>query len=633
MAVPCVLLPALLWILCSLCACGDDGDEPSSCAPPNRVGGEACIAPGVQDDGCPAGTLGPALGGAEGTCRPAGIVEGECGDGFVHDGDVGCEPILPAESCPDGLMAVPGDSACHPVMDCGAGTWGDIAIEPGTQFVDASFSGASDGSMAAPWATITDAVAAAPPGGLVAIAAGSYVEDLLISNKPVRLHGVCPAQIELVGTGVAQAALRIFGGANGSEVRGIAVRGPGIGVALEGSTEVLLDRLHVHDNASRGVNVQSDSGTTSFTLRASLLERNHELGVYVSGSQALVEASVVRDTLPDAQGLFGRGIGIQASATTGAPSLGTVRASLLERNHDLGVLVAGSEAHVEASVVRDTLPDAQGRFGRGISIVPSPATGAPALATVRASLLERNHELGVYVLGSEALVEASVVRDTLPDAQGIGGRAIGIEPDPDALAPSLATVRASLLERNHEFGVFLSGSEVVVEATVVRDTLPDAQGRFGRGINIQYDPDTLAPSLATVRASLVERSRDAGIFVAGAAVTVEGCFVAATTPRDDGSFGDGLVALFEGVPTNVFLDASTIEDSARAGLSNFGAFVSLGATAVRCAAFELEGEKWDGSEFRFEDRGGNACGCPTADQVCEAVSAGLEPPEPIPPLQ
>jgi hypothetical protein len=91
--------------------------------------------------------------------------------------------------------------------------------------------------------------------------------------------------------------------------------------------------------------------------------------------------------------------------------------------------------------------------------------------------------------------------------------------------------------------------------------------------------------------------------------------------------------LFEGVPTSVLLDASAIEDSARAGLSNFGAFVSLGATTVRCAAFELEGEKWSGSEFRFEDRGGNACGCPTADQVCEAVSAGLEPPEPIPPVE
>jgi hypothetical protein len=192
-------------------------------------------------------------------------------------------------------------------------------------------------------------------------------------------------------------------------------------------------------------------------------------------------------------------------------------------------------------------------------------------------------------------------------------------------------VRTSLVERNHELGVYVSGSEALVEASVVRDTLPNAQGLGGRGISIQASTTRGAPSLVTVRTSRVERNRASGIFVDGADAIVEGCLVAATTAQPDGRFGDGLVALFEGVPTNVFLDASAIEDSARAGLSNFGALVSVGATAIRCAAFELEGEKWDGSEFRFEDRGGNACGCPTADHVCEAVSAGLEPPEPIPP--
>ena len=155
---------ALVATLC-LCACnGDDETEPappteSSCLPPNRVVGDACIEPGVQDDGCPAGTLGL----DDGSCRPAGIIEGECGQGFVHDGDVGCDPILPAESCPPGRMAVPGDAECRPVMECGEGRWGDIPIEPSTEHVDASYvDGGSDGS-AARAAAFTAAKSIRPP--------------------------------------------------------------------------------------------------------------------------------------------------------------------------------------------------------------------------------------------------------------------------------------------------------------------------------------------------------------------------------------------------------------------------------------------------------------------------------------
>src|SRR5262245_38986218 len=121
-------------------------EEERSCEPPTRLVGDACIEPGVADDGCPAGTLGL----EDGSCEPAGIQSGMCGKGFVHDGDVGCEPILP--SCPRGLMAVPGERACRPVMPCGPHKWGDIPVEPNTQHVDAAYVGGdSDGSATQPW--------------------------------------------------------------------------------------------------------------------------------------------------------------------------------------------------------------------------------------------------------------------------------------------------------------------------------------------------------------------------------------------------------------------------------------------------------------------------------------------------
>src|SRR5262245_23311258 len=175
------------------CGGGESGSpEPEVCSPPNRVAGGRCLEPGVADDGCAAGSLGL----ADGSCQPAGVPPGMCGEGFTHDGDVGCDPVLPAQPCTRGQMAVPGETECHVVAPCAAGTWGDIVVDGDTEFVDQSFAGSSDGSMAAPWKTIGDAVGNATDGSLVAIAQGSYVEDVGVSGKTLRVRGVCPERVE-----------------------------------------------------------------------------------------------------------------------------------------------------------------------------------------------------------------------------------------------------------------------------------------------------------------------------------------------------------------------------------------------------------------------------------------------------
>ncbi len=51
-------------------------------------------------------------------------------------------------------------------------------------------------------------------------------------------------------------------------------------------------------------------------------------------------------------------------------------------------------------------------------------------------------------------------------------------------------LKGSLLEQNHQMGVFVSGSDVTIEASVVRTTQPDAQEMFRRGFDIEDDPDT-----------------------------------------------------------------------------------------------------------------------------------------------
>ena len=646
-----------LPVLVALAALGGGCDAssteppPSECLPPNRLVGERCLEPGMQDDRCPAGTLGL----KDGSCQPAGIPPELCGTGFEPDGNMGCEPILPPEPCPAGQMAVPGESVCHAVMECGAGRWGDIPVDATTVYVDASYPGLdSDGSSDRPFTTISDAVAAAASGTLIAVAAGSYVEGVVIQFKTLRLWGKCPGEVELLGTGDDFAALVVREGASGTEVHGLALGGASLGLAISAAKDVLIDRVWVHDALDIGVTVESALGPTSATLRGSLVERNQMVGVQVAGSDGTLEGVLVRDTLPWASGkVLGRGINIQPLCPGGvcnsaARSSALVRGSLVERNHESGVRVAGSDATFESLVVRGTLPtESDQRDGDGILIqLPCTPAGCDAAARakvlLRGSLVEQNQSTGVVVMGSDATLEGVLVRGTLPQqSDQIDGHGVHIQLsctatgcDPAARATVL--VRGSLLEQNHAAGVFVSGSDATLEGVLVRGTLPQQSDQLlGRGIHIQPSCtvtacDPAARATAFVRGSLVEWSHDIGVMVGDSDATIEGVLIRNTLARlADGLFGDGFSIFSELTPTSATVTQSRIEASARAGLSNFGSTVALAASTLACNAFDLAGETHHEQPFRFEDRGDNACGCPAPALGCKVQSVGLEPPEPI----
>lgn len=224
----------LASVALALAGCGDGESEtapptaPGSCDTPNRLVDGACREPGVQDGGCLAGEL--AL--ESGECLQAGLAAELCAEGFTFD-EVArtCEPVLPPDVCAGGTMALPGEIACRPVASCGSGSWGDILVEANTIYVDGSYSGgASDGSQGDPYVTVSDGLDSAPVGAIVAVAAGTYVEDVTI-RRAVRLWGVCPDQVDVVATG-ADASGLVVTAAAGAEIRGIGLRHPNNGAAL-----------------------------------------------------------------------------------------------------------------------------------------------------------------------------------------------------------------------------------------------------------------------------------------------------------------------------------------------------------------------------------------------------------------
>jgi hypothetical protein len=616
------------WLLVFLAGAGCGTESPeSSCLPPNRVIGERCVAPGVQDDGCAAGSLGR----EDGSCQAAGVPAALCAAGFVHDGDAACEPILPAEPCPKGQMAVPGESSCRLVAPCGAGKWGDIPVDGATVHVDASYAGgSSDGSAQRPWSSIGAAVAAAAPGALIAIAAGSYVEDVLV-EAPLRLVGVCPDLVELVATGAASSALSFRPASGGSELRGIAVTGNAVGIVVFGAQGALLEDLWVHDTPRRGIDITGFGDQTSATVRNVLVEGTREDGIFVWGASATLAGVVVRHTLPrTSDQTYGDGVSVLAN--TIRPADVTIETSLVDENHDSGIYVVGSRATLEGVVIRRTLPQASdGLFGRGISAEPDDVSSLAPTIAVTSSLVEDNYDYGVFASGAETTLDGVVVRRTWPrQSDQAYGRPIGIQryTNPNALA----VIRSSLVEDGYGIGIHASGVQLTIEGVSIRRIAPEAiDGLGGRGISVEIDP-SLTPSTAVIAGAVIEDCHEFGVLLTGSTATLDAVLVRSTSARPiDGNFGDGLTVVealvdFERVG-GALVAHSRIEQSARAGVGNFGSDVAIDRTALSCNGFDIDGEAIADLQYAFDNLGGNGCGCPDATGECIARSSGLRAPE------
>jgi hypothetical protein len=595
----------------ALCACGSDSDTPPDPpTPPDPIG---CSSDQISK--------------LDGSCFSPGVPAGECGLGFQTDEAGGCLPILPPEACGEGELAVPGDLECRPIAACGDGPWGDIPVEGNTQFVDAAYGlSDSDGTSDKPWTTITAAVNAADPGAIVAIASGSYQENILINFKPVRLWGRCPALVEVVGTPPSLAAIDIR--ASHSEVRHLAVRtAPSApapptmpGVSSTGAQGLVLEGLWIHDTSGRGINTEDTLGPSEVVVQGSLVERCGEGGVLALGAKMTLAGSVVRDTLPNGT-VNTRGVSAELNLNTNNRGETAIVGSVVEGNHEVGVLASGSTITVDHSLVRGTLLKADGTRGIGIMIQDYPA-GA-ARAEITGSVLDHNRLAAIVASGGDTWVTHSVVaRSESQTADGRYGRGITCEPSFATGARGQLDVAKSLVEGNQEAGIAIFACDANVEATIVRDTLPrTSDSTRGRGINVQSEADG-GRGQAWIRDTIVSDNTSIGILAYGSDITLDSAVVRNTKPLPDGRFGDGLLAMND---ANFSITTIEILANGRAGVANFGSTMQLQQARFECNPIQLNGEELN-LPFRFTDEGGNTCGCDGQVDDCHVQSSQLEPP-------
>ena len=210
---------------------------------------------------------------------------------------------------------------------------------------------------------------------------------------------------------------------------------------------------------------------------------------------------------------------------------------LLERarvtdNRSIGLFVTLADTTVTATdlVVARTLPMADGTFGRGINVQEG------ATLSLARSLVIENHDVGLYASDADTTVTATdlVVARTLAEADGTGGRGVGVE------AGAVLILQRASITNNHDIGLFVAGAGATVTATdlVVARTLAQADGTGGRGVHVQF-----GAALSLQRATVRDNLEGALIFLAGASGSVTDVMLSATgLSADPLGIADGLLA-------------------------------------------------------------------------------------------
>lgn len=428
-----------------------------------------------------------------------------------------------------GLAHFPGEPGCARIgTACAADGWPtDLPAGRPVLHVRAGAAAGGDGSRAAPFARIADAIAAArggPPGAVIALAVGRHAEEVTVPAG-VAIWGACASDTVVVGSyDDIAATLRPAG--PGVEIRNVRVAGdrPGIRVGPGASAhveDVIVDAVLGNgiwvsggdltarsilvretrprrSDARGGYGLDVSAGTADVTR--AIFDRSTQRAVGSNAVLTLRDAALL-DTRPLADDAWGHGLSIQG---------GTALAERLtiERNQDFGVwVVDGGALTLRDAVVRDTEPrGTDDQLGQGASV------GAGGSMTLERVLLQSNHTAGAEAVeaGTRMTLRDVVVRDTQPQRSS-NELGYGLSCDRGA------TVDAARLaiERNHHGGVTSGACTLDLSDLAVRDTQPRAgDGAGGEGVALT------AGARATIRRVLSERNRRNAIYALGAGTTL-----------------------------------------------------------------------------------------------------------------
>ncbi len=506
------LLSSVLWAL--VVGCGDD----TTVSDGGTDGDSAVVA-----DAMPVMVEPPEL--------PAPVVLTPCPEGWMEVGDdppLTCEPwaVEDSPTCTGATARFVGAAGCERLgSECPSDGF-PAAAPPEALFVSADAATGGDGSRAAPFSTITDALAAAASGDVVAIAVGQYDEALDVPGG-VTLLGACTEGTRLSSSG-------------GRIDRGV--------ITVTGSDVVVKD-LRIESSEQGGIWVVGMD--QSARLEDVLIEDVRVAGIDAENG-ASIEGSriVVRRSRPTVFGSFGRGLTLETGSSTVIDHL------VVEDCIEFGVLSYGDGTTVElsdAAVLRiGALPD--GSAGPGLV-----ATNGGTLTAER-TLVENTTDFGVASLAEGALtLRDSLVRETRSRVMGTD-RGYGISAQTDAFLD----IERTTITTARGVGVFLNQAVGTMRDVVIQDTRTrENDSALGRGLSVQ--------DLAMIDAERVHirRVRETAVIIGGVLPsfgTLSDVTIADVAPDEiTQRFGRGVTVQAR---SDITFDRTLIERAVESGISN-----------------------------------------------------------------
>jgi hypothetical protein len=489
----------LLAALPALGACGgdetapaDDGEESQcdadGCDCPSpltlRPDGKGCVEMAPEQE-CAPGTM-AALGARE--CRPVGWIA-PCPQGMQPDASGwGCTDVQPDAPCAGATMEVLGQPTCQPIGNC------DAQFPPAgaSLFVDDDYAAAElDGAH---FATIGEALAAASPGAIVAVEAGTYVESLQISEDAVTLAGRCAAEVVVQSPDGGAPGVKMVS-VDGAVVRGLTLRGHKGAVALM-YADATVEECLIEDSIIAGV-------------------------IAVASSQVAVKRSRVVGTV-QLGGDFGQNLGVEDGSSADVTDSAFVQGTA----NGLSAMGEGSHLSVTRSIVRDTRSNGDGEFGKGLAA----ASGATVSVVESAFTNNRCAHMAAHDAGTSISVARSVLRNVVPDIDGLPGGS-GVELD----GASIDVIDTAIVGSAGNALVAFGAGTLRARSSVVRGPMgAESWSRGGGALAAE------GSSLEITDSALIEL-RDIGILVQDPAShgLVQGSLVRAVRMTPETIQGDG----------------------------------------------------------------------------------------------
>lgn len=414
--------------------------------------------------------------------------------------DVGVSYKLP--SCSDDAIVYPSLAACEPLDD-------QCPADPDPLTYAGSYDGASfvwdgapdggDGSAAAPFKTIAQAIQSASGSAHIVLAPGTYEEPVTIENWPINLEGVCARDVT-IQTEDGQTGIEVIskegkrGATMDSRVAHLSILSGGAGIRATSTSGLRIESVRI-DSVHNAIFLQQrpPPGATptpldTATVQRALLSTTAGSAIVALGYELRISKTRIRQTgaALDEAGDLGAGIWMRPVpfsqlvndldlADFGGSYL-EVSDSLIERTHYAGVLAEGTLVQLSKSVVRHV--SAVGAdvgwddMGAGVSIGWQPwrSTVLPEHEP-RSSLLEvLIHDVinvGVRARGVDLDVSKSTIRSVEPapgSCVAHGVRAIG-----SPSGPANVDISQSHIHNVHEAAVHALGASLTIRESILED--------------------------------------------------------------------------------------------------------------------------------------------------------------------